>query len=195
MKKPQEAPVEPRADSGDVRVDRPGAVRAPADHAGGNPLKRAGRALLGWLWATAIDAVLVGILWFIGLTLLHVPFAPLWAGLGAVLQFIPNIGSMLTLIGPTLSLWFSGGHWAQFGLLLGLYAAIVLIDQLVIMPLLLRRMVRVPIWASIFGPIVLGIIIPFWGVLIAPPLLAVVFAFWRLEAFSGKQEHVRVRKK
>jgi hypothetical protein len=35
----------------------------------------------------------------------------------------------------------------------------------------------VPIWASIFGPIVLGIIIPFWGVLLAPPLLAIIFAF------------------
>jgi hypothetical protein len=29
----------------------------------------------------------------------------------------------------------------------------------------------VPIWASIFVPIILGIVIPFWGVLLAPPLL------------------------
>ena len=31
--------------------------------------------------------------------------------------------------------------------------------------------------ASIFAPIILGILIPFWGVLLAPPLLAVVYAY------------------
>jgi len=41
----------------------------------------------------------------------------------------------------------------------------------------MKRTTRVPIWATIFGPIVLGLAIPFWGVLLAPPLLAVIFAF------------------
>ena len=44
---------------------------------------------------------------------------------------------------------------------------------------LLKRVSRVPIWASILAPIVLGIVIPFWGVLLAPPLLAVIYAFRR----------------
>ena len=112
-----------------------------------------------------------------GLWLLHVPLAPLWAILGALAQFIPNIGGVLALVGPALSLLFAGRNWEQFGFLLTLYAAIVVIDQLAIQPLLMRRITRVPIWASILGPIVLGILIPFWGVLLAPPLLAVVFAY------------------
>ncbi len=124
-----------------------------------------------------LDALVVGILWFIGLEVLRVPLAPLWAVLGALAQFIPSVGGMLALIGPALSLLFAGRHWEQFGLLLCLYAVIVLIDQLAVQPLLLRKITRVPIWASIFGPILLGIVIPFWGVLLAPPLLAVVFAF------------------
>jgi predicted PurR-regulated permease PerM len=41
----------------------------------------------------------------------------------------------------------------------------------------MKRSARVPIWASILAPIVLGIIIPFWGVLLAPPLLAIIYAF------------------
>ena len=36
---------------------------------------------------------------------------------------------------------------------------------------------RLPWWAALLGPIVLGILLPPWGVLIAPPLLAVIFAF------------------
>lgn len=115
-------------------------------------LVKAGRALLHWLRATAFDALLVGILWLIGLLLLHVPLAPLWALVGALAQFIPNVGGMLALIGPALSLLFAGRNWEQFGLLLCLYAAIVFIDQLFLQPWLMKRNAKVPIWASIFGP-------------------------------------------
>ena len=132
---------------------------------------------MNWLRATFIDAVLVGILWLAGLWLLHVPLAPLWALIGAMAQFIPNVGGMLALIGPSLTLLFTGGGWEKFGLLLGLYAVIVVMDQLGLQPWLMKKNARVPIWASIFGPILLGIVIPFWGVLLAPPLLAVIFAF------------------
>ena len=141
-----------------------------------------GRALLNWWRAAVIDAVAVGVLWLLGLWLLHISLAPLWALIAALAQFIPNFGGMLALIGPSLSLLFTGGGWQQFGLLLGMYAAIVLIDQLGIQPFLMKKNTRVPIWASIFGPIVLGILIPFWGVLLAPPLLAVAFAFRRPKA-------------
>jgi predicted PurR-regulated permease PerM len=72
---------------------------------------------------------------------------------------------------------FSGRDEYRLGLVLGLYAAIVIIDQLLLQPWLLKRVTRVPIWASIFVPILLGIVIPFWGVLLAPPLLAIVYAF------------------
>ena len=141
------------------------------------PAAKAGRALLHWLRAMFIDSVLVGMLWLIGLLLLHIPLAPLWAVIAALVQFIPQFGGMLALIGPSLTLLFTDGGWENFGLLLGLYAVIVVIDQLAVQPWVLKKTTRVPIWASIFGPIVLGIVIPFWGVLLAPPLLAVVFAF------------------
>ncbi len=142
-----------------------------------NPLKKAALAVLNWLRATVLDALFVGVLWLIGLWLLHVPWAPFWAIVAALAQFIPNFGGMLALIGPALSLLFAGRNLEQFGLLLCLYGAIVFIDQLLLQPWLMKRTTKVPIWASIFGPIVLGIIIPFWGVLVAPPLLAVIFAF------------------
>jgi predicted PurR-regulated permease PerM len=145
-------------------------------------LRTAGGALLHWWRVMTLDALLVGGMWLLGLWLLHVPWAPLWAVIGALAQFVPNIGGMIALIGPALSLLFAGRNWEQFGLLLCLYAGIVVVDQLGLQPWLMKRAARVPIWASIFGPIVLGIVIPFWGVLLAPPLLAIVFAFRRKNA-------------
>ncbi len=142
-----------------------------------NPLKTAGGALIGWWRATTLDALIVGVLWFIGLKLIGVPGAPLWAFLGALLQFIPTFGGMLAIIGPVLALVFSDKDLWLLGLVLGLYGLIAVLEGLVIQPYLLHRTTKVPWWGAFLGPIVLGIVIPFWGVLLAPPLLAVFFAF------------------
>ena len=157
-------------------------------------LRTAGGAIVNWWRAVTLDALIVGILWFIGLELLHVPWAPFWALLGAVFQFVPGIGGMLAVAGPaiaaTLSSANSSGDSAgddrifRLGMVLGLYALIVILEGLVIQPYILKRTTFVPWWASVLGPIVLGILIPPWGVLIAPPLLAITFALIRRRRVS-----------
>jgi predicted PurR-regulated permease PerM len=162
-------------DPNKIQAPRMNATKPPLvghDH----PLRIAGGALLGWWQAASLDALIVGILWLIGLELIRVPLAPLWAFLGALLQFIPNFGGMIALIGPVLSVAFSGHDEWRLGLVLGLYGLIVVLEGLVIGPYILHRTTRVPWWAAFLGPIVLGFIIPLWGVLLAPPLLAIVFA-------------------
>jgi predicted PurR-regulated permease PerM len=57
------------------------------------------------------------------------------------------------------------------------YAVIVVVDGLILQPYLMKRTAKVPIWASIIVPIVLGVVWPFWGILVAPPLLAVIYAY------------------
>jgi predicted PurR-regulated permease PerM len=137
----------------------------------------AGTALLNWWRAASIEALCVATMWLVGLLLLRVPLAPAWAFIAGLMAFVPNIGGVVALIGPALTILFSGHDEVRFWYLLGLYAVIVVIDQLVLQPMLMKKATRVPIWASILVPIVLGIVIPFWGVLLAAPLLAVVYAF------------------
>ena len=69
----------------------------------GAHLKTAGSALLNWWRAATLDALIVGVLWFIGLELIRVPWAPFWAILGALLQLLPTFGGMMALIGPVIS--------------------------------------------------------------------------------------------
>jgi predicted PurR-regulated permease PerM len=140
-------------------------------------LRTAGTALVNWWRAVSIEALCVAVLWLTGLELLRVPFAPAWALVAGLMAFVPNVGGVIALIGPVFSILFQGRDLARLGLLLGMYAIIVIIDQLVLQPWLMKRSTRVPIWASILVPVALGIVIPFWGVLLAPPLLAVVYAF------------------
>jgi predicted PurR-regulated permease PerM len=143
----------------------------------GSHLKLTGSALKNWLIAQIQDSIAVGILWLIGLYVLKVPWAPLWAVLASMLQFVPHLGPVLGLVGPVLAATLHWIDWEHPLYVLALYVVIVVVDGLVLQPYLMKRTAKVPMWASIFAPIVLGILIPFWGVLLAPPLLAIVYAY------------------
>ena len=147
-------------------------------------LHTTGSALKGWLIAQSTDALLVGIMWLIGLEIIRVPLAPLWAGLGALLQFVPHFGPVLALAGPAIVGGLAGG-WMHLFYVLILYVVIVITEALFFQPYLMRRTVRVPVWASILAPIVLGTVFPFWGVLLAAPLLAVVYTYRSRLRHSG----------
>jgi len=143
----------------------------------GGHLRLTGHALKNWLIAQVQDSIAVGLLWLIGLLLLKVPWAPLWAVLAALLQFVPHLGPALGVIGPVLAATIHWSDWEHPLYVLMLYAGIAVVDGFLLQPILMKRTAKVPIWASILTPILLGILIPFWGVLLAPPLLAVVYAY------------------
>jgi len=134
-------------------------------------------ALGRWAIAQLQDSLAVGLLWLIGLRIIRIPWAPLWAVLAAVLQVVPHFGPILGLLGPVLAAAIRWNDWQHPVYVLILYAVIVVIDGLLLQPYIMRRVARVPMWASILAPVILGIVIPFWGVLLAPPLLAVVYAY------------------
>jgi predicted PurR-regulated permease PerM len=164
-----------------VPVVLPGGERVPAKFSakGAVHLRTAGTALVNWWRAVTIQGLCVAVLWLIGLLLLRVPLAPVWALIAGLMTLVPNIGGVIALIGPAFSILVSKPDMYRLCFLLGMYAVIVVIDQLLLQPLIMKRVTRVPVWISILAPIVLGIVIPFWGILLAPPLLAIVYAFRR----------------
>ena len=142
----------------------------------GKHLRITGSALKSWLIAQSQDSAAVGLLWLCGLMILHVPWAPLWAVLAALLKFIPHFGPVLALIGPSIAAAVSGG-WQRLLYVLILYAGIALVDGFLLQPYIMKRTAKVPVWASIVTPIALGMVFSFWGVLLAAPLLAVIYAY------------------
>jgi predicted PurR-regulated permease PerM len=143
----------------------------------GDHVRTTGGALKNWFIAQTQDALAVAAMWLIGLWFLHVPLWFIWVPMAFVLQYVPQFGTMLALLGPALSAAFSGG-WMRFIYVLIVYAVIVIVEGLIIQPLLMKRAAKVPFWASLIVPIVMGFVIPFWGVLLAPPLLAIFFTYW-----------------
>jgi predicted PurR-regulated permease PerM len=145
-------------------------------------LRLSGTALKRWFVAQLKDSAAVALLWLIALMILHVPMAPLWAVLAFFLQFIPNIGAALTLVGPMVELSIEGlfgGDWMKLIYLLIAYAVIAGIDGFVLQPYIMKRTAKIPVWASIVAPIVMGMLLGFWGVLLAGPLLAIIYAYKR----------------
>jgi predicted PurR-regulated permease PerM len=135
-----------------------------------------GGALRQWLAAQCYDSAAVGALWWVGLDYLHVPWAPFWAILAALLQFVPHFGPVMAVMGPAMVALFASG-FEQFLYVIILYGGIVVIDGLLLQPVIMRRTARVPIWASLIVPILLSLVFGFWGLLLAAPLLAVIFAY------------------
>jgi predicted PurR-regulated permease PerM len=184
----ERAMARPEQPVGYARAQSP-AVERPTTSISGPPsagqhLRTAGTALVNWWRAASIEALCVAMLWLIGLEILRVPLAPAWALVAGLMAFVPNIGGVIALIGPVFSILFQGKDYDRLAFLLGIYAIIVVIDQVVLQPWLMKRMARVPLWASILVPLVLAFnpITPFWGVLLAPPLLAIFYAFRKPQA-------------
>jgi predicted PurR-regulated permease PerM len=147
-------------------------------------LRLTGGALKRWFIAQTKDSAAVALLWLIGLVALQVPGAWLWAVLAFFLQYVPNVGPVLTLVGPMVAEGIEGllgGDWMKLVYVLILYAVIAALDGFVLQPYIMKRTAKVPVWASIVAPIVLGMLLGFWGVLISAPLLAVVYAYRRRE--------------
>jgi predicted PurR-regulated permease PerM len=138
-------------------------------------------ALKNWFIAQSLDSLSVAILWFAGLRIIHVPLALVWAVLAGLFHFIPHFGPLLAVAGPAIAGGLSGG-WDRLLYVFALYAVIVVVESFFLQPYIFKRTVKVPIWASILTPIVLGVLIPFWGVLLAAPLLAIVYTYRRKSA-------------
>src|SRR4051794_34512016 len=108
-----------------------------------------GGALKRWFIAQTQDSAAVAALWLGGLLLLQVPFAPLWAVLAFFLQYIPNLGPVLTLVGPMVELGIEGlfgGDWMKLIYVLILYAVVAGVDGFVLQPYIMKRTVKVPVW-------------------------------------------------
>ena len=142
----------------------------------GDHVRTTGGALHRWFVAQTYDALIVAGIWLLGLWIIHVPWAPSWAVLAFAFQYIPHFGPILSLLGPAFAAVTSGGGMRLIYVLI-LYAVIAVTDGLVLQPYIMKRTVKVPIWASILTPLVLGFFFNFVGVLVSAPLLAVLYTY------------------
>lgn len=133
-------------------------------------LNAIGYVLQRWLVGQVVLMTLVGVLTWIGLHFLDVPFALPLALFAAFAEFVPYIGPIVAGIpavlvalaeGPELAIWVAG-----------LYIAIQSVESYLLTPLIQQRAVYLPPALLLFSQVILGVTAGPLGVIVATPLAA-----------------------
>lgn len=126
-----------------------------------------------WMQGQLILAVIVGMLVYLGLTILGVKYALLLAVVAALFEVIPVFGPILSAIPATIIGFVDGG--VTIGLLvIGLYVIIQQFENHLIYPLVVTKVVGVPPLLVILALIVGAKLAGFLGIILSVPVAAVI---------------------
>lgn len=130
-----------------------------------------------WMQGQLILAAIIGILVYLGLTILGIKYALALALLAAVAELIPVFGPIIAAVPAVILAFLQGG----IGLALGVLAFYVIIQQFennLIYPLVVRKVVGVSPIMVILSLIIGAQLIGFWGIVLAVPIAAIILEFF-----------------
>ncbi|MDP8964567.1 MAG: AI-2E family transporter [Cyanobacteriota bacterium] len=136
-------------------------------------------SLVGWMSATLIDMGLIAVVSFIGLLTLGVPLALANGLIAGLLEFIPNIGPVLSVIPPMVvaALLVSPGKAVA---VLILYIVIQQFEAYVLVPFVMKQQVELLPAVTLLAVVIFGSLFGFLGVFLAVPLV-IVSKIWIYE--------------
>jgi predicted PurR-regulated permease PerM len=129
-----------------------------------------------WMQGQLLLGLIIGILVYLGLTILKVPYALLLAILAAVFELIPIFGPILAAI-PAIILGFVDGGLTMGALITGFYIIIQQFENHLIYPLVVRKVLGVPPLLVILALIIGGKLAGFLGILLSVPAAAALIEF------------------
>jgi predicted PurR-regulated permease PerM len=136
------------------------------------------RSLRAWIGGQMIAMFTLGVLTWIGLELLRVPFALAFGVFTGAAVLVPFFGSLVSTILPALMVVGSGGL-GQTLLVILLGVVIHMIEGNIIHPIVMERRVHLPPVLSITSVLVMGELLGFIGLLVAVPVLATTMVIVR----------------
>lgn len=128
-----------------------------------------------WMQGQILLGVLVGVLVYLGLTILGVEYALTFALLAAVFELIPIFGPILASVPPIIMTFMHNPSLAL--MVVALYVIIQQFENHLIYPLVVRKIVGVPPIIVVLSIIVGGQLGGFFGILLAIPVATVLMEF------------------
>jgi predicted PurR-regulated permease PerM len=129
-------------------------------------------AWIGWMIGVVVDMFVTGVLLYIGLTLVGVDYAILFAVLSALLVVVPYFGAIAGGIPPVLfALTDSPGKAL---VVLGVYLLVQQVEGNLIIPLVMSQTVRLHPAMIAVGVVVVGQLFGFVGLFVAVPILSLI---------------------
>lgn len=131
-----------------------------------------GETLRWWLIGKAGSMIFIGLLTWIGLSILGIPLALTLGLIAGLLSFIPNFGPIMSAV-PALLLAFIESPMSALYVLI-LYIGVQLIESNIVTPLIERETVELPPALTIIFQLALAVMVGGLGLILATPLLAVI---------------------
>lgn len=129
-----------------------------------------------WMQGQLMLGLIVGVLLYLGLTILGVPNALLLAVLAGLFELIPVFGQILAAI-PALAIAFADGGLTALLLVAGLYLVVQQFEAHLIYPVVVKKVVGVPPLLVILALIVGAKLAGFLGILLSVPIAAAIQEF------------------
>lgn len=155
--------------------------------------KRSQRKIGLWMQGQLLLGVIIGVLTFLGLSILGVKNAFLLAIIAGVFELIPIFGLLLSLI-PAVGVALIQGGFTLGLLVLGLYLIIQQFENQLIHPLVVKKIVGIPALVAIVGLIIGAQIAGFLGILISVPIAAALMEYLN-DVEKKKAEELKILKK
>ncbi len=147
--------------------------------------ERSEKKIGDWFGGQVIAAIIVGVITYVGLMLLNVPYALVLAFSVAVFDLIP-FGTLLGAVPSAIIGFLSGGFALAFWILV-LYFFIHEIEVYIIQPLVIKKTVGVPIIIMLISVIGWGLLAGILGILISIPCAVVI-----MELIEQKKLHSKI---
>jgi predicted PurR-regulated permease PerM len=137
--------------------------------------QRSRNKIRNWFKGQILLGILVGILVYLGLTILRVKYALTFALLAAVFELIPIFGPIMAAIPPIAIAFLQSPSLALSVLIL--FTIIQQLENHLIYPLVVRKVVGVPPILVIIALIIGGKLAGFFGILLSIPIITVLMEF------------------
>jgi predicted PurR-regulated permease PerM len=138
--------------------------------------RRAQKKIGLWMQGQILLSVIVGILVYLGLLIIGVPYALLLAVFTAMIEIIPIFGSLLSGV-VAVVVGYSYGGVAIAAIVAGLYIVVNQFESNLIYPLIVKKIVGIPPLLVIVALIAGYTLAGFIGVLLSVPVAAVLLEF------------------
>lgn len=136
-----------------------------------------GSALRLWLMGKLIAMVMVGILVWLAMMLLGIPFALTLGVIAAIFTFIPNFGPVISAT-PAVLLGLTQSPMTALWVVIA-FVAIQALESYVVTPLIQMKAVSMPPALLLLSQMVLGVFVGLFGLALAAPLGLVVMLLIR----------------
>jgi len=137
--------------------------------------QRSQRKLGRWFQGQILLGVLVGVMVFLGLTILNIKYAISLAILAAIFEIIPVFGPIMAAI-PAVVIAFIQAPLSGL-MVLGLFIIVQQFENHLIYPLVVRKTIGVPPLLVVISLVIGGTLGGFYGIILSVPTAAVLVEF------------------